>query len=272
MEAAGACTLTGHTDAMSHRRTLRAPRVARALPVARRSGGAALELVGALLAVMAAAVAVLLVVAATARAQDLDAPHVLEALAQRTAELGDIEFVLAGELFDEAGQRIAVEIEVMAMPNATVASLYIVRPDALADNQVIIDGDVIRNYTYLTNQVAVFHAHDPNALGGLFPEAAGATVDLDLGRVFDQWAVEVESIDGVRYVLRFENPDPAAVMRTVRATINSEVWLPARLVFYRDGDAVLADLRFVDMVVDQGLTREEIVYLPADAEVIDRRR
>jgi outer membrane lipoprotein-sorting protein len=272
MECASALRVAGHTGAMRPRRSLRAPRPPRTAALARRPGGPLLELAGALLMIAAAATAVLLVVASTARGQDLDAPHVLEALAQRTAELSDIAFVLQGELFDEVGQRIAVEIEVMAMPNVPAASLYIVRPDALADNQIIIDGDVIRNYTYLTNQVAVFHAHDPNALGGLFPEAAGATVDLDLGRVFANWEVVVESVEGERYLLRFDNPDPASALRTVRATVRSDVWLPERIVFFRGEGDVLADLRFVGISVDQGLTREEVVFLPPDAEVLDRRR
>jgi outer membrane lipoprotein-sorting protein len=236
----------------------------------------ALAVAAALLVCAAAATSVLLLMASTARAQPLEVDQVLRAIQERTAALEDITFVLEGELLDEVGQRIAVEVEVMAMPNVPAASLYIVQPDALADNQVIIDGDVIRNYTYLTNQVSVFHAEDPDALGGLFPEAAGATVDLDVGRVFQGWDASIESVepagDGERYVIRFDNLDVDAQIHHVLATIVAETWLPERLAFYRSDTELFADLRFVDVVLDQGLTRADVTYLPEDAEVIDRRR
>jgi hypothetical protein len=215
-------------------------------------------------------------VASTARGQALEVDQVLRSITEETSALGDISFVLEGTLIDEAGQRIAVELEVMAMPNVRAASIYIVQPDALADNQVIIDGDVIRNYTFLTNQVSLFHADDPDALGGLFPEAAGATVDLDLARVFQGWDASIEAVEtvegGERYVIRFDNLEMGADIHHVLATVTADPWLPVRLVFYRSDSEVFADLAFVDVVVDQGLTVEDVTYLPDDAEVIDRRR
>jgi hypothetical protein len=45
-----------------------------------------------------------------------------------------------------------------------------------------------------------------------------------------------------------------------------------RLVFFRAGDALFADLSFVDWSRDQGLTLDDVTYLPEDAEVLDRRR
>lgn len=226
------------------------------------------------------AAALLLFVVATvwagaARAQTLGLDEVLTAIETTAAALEDVSFVVEGHLLDEVGQRLSVEIEVTALPNVPAASLYIVQPDALADNQVVIDGDVIRNYTYLTNQVSVFRADDPAALGGLVPEAAGATIDLNVGRVFANWDAEIESVDTAggdeRYTLRFDNRDPDGQIHHVLATVTRGVWLPERLVFYRDETEVFADLRFVDMVRDQGLTRAEVTYLPEDAEVIDRR-
>ena len=265
---------------MSHRRHASAHRAARPPETTTapkpRPSVKALHLAAALLVCAAAATSVLLLMASTARAQPLAVDQVLRAIQERTAALDDIAFMVEGELHDEAGQRIAVEIEVMAMPNVPAASLYIIQPDALADNQVIIDGDLIRNYTYLTNQVSVFHADDPDALGGLFPEAAGATVDLDLGRVFQGWEPSVESVEsglgGERYVIRFENLELGADIHHVLATVDADDWMPLRLVFFRSETAMFADLRFVDVVRDQGLTREFVTFLPDDAEVIDRRR
>jgi hypothetical protein len=58
----------------------------------------------------------------------------------------------------------------------------------------------------------------------------------------------------------------------VLATVLDGSWDPWRLAFYRAGDALFADLRFVDLEVNQGLTRADVTYLPEDAEVLDRRR
>jgi hypothetical protein len=43
---------------------------------------------------------------------------------------------------------------VLAIPGIPAAGLYILQPDAIADNQIVVDGDVVRSYTFLTNQVA----------------------------------------------------------------------------------------------------------------------
>jgi outer membrane lipoprotein-sorting protein len=259
---------------MAYRRSRRAarPQPHPATALRPRPADVALRIAAALLVVGVAITAVLLLVVSTARAQPLEVDQVLRAIQERVAAIDDISFVLEGEILDEAGQRIAVEVEVMAMPGEQAASLYIVQPDALADNQVIIDGDTIRNYTYLTNQVSVFHADDPDALGGLLPEAAGATVDLDLGRVFQGWDTSIESVDGDRYVVRFENLEEGAQVHHVLATVEAGDWIPRSLVFYRSPDDVFATLHFVDLVLDAGLTRQEVVFLPADAEVLDRRR
>jgi hypothetical protein len=213
-----------------------------------------------------------LLVAVQARAQDLDVSQVLRAVEERVSTIVDVEFVLAGVIIDEAGQRLQVEVEVMAIPAIPAVSLYIVQPDALPDNQVIIEGDVLRNYTFLTNQVSVFRADDPNALGGLLPEAAGATVDLDLGRVFEGWNARIDAFEGGAYVVRFDNRELGALIHHVLATIDATTWLPARLVFYRSDEDVFADLRFTEMSLDQGLLVEDVTYLPEDAEIIDRRR
>jgi outer membrane lipoprotein-sorting protein len=225
-----------------------------------------------------ATVALLVSVAlnAAARAQTLSVDEVLTAIETTAAALDDVSFMVVGTVFDEVGQRIAIEIEAQLMPNDLAANLYIVQPAALADNQLVIDGEVLRNYTYLTNQVSVFDRDDPDALGGLLPEAAGATIDLNLARVFANWDASLDSVEpspaGDRYTIRFDTRDPDGQIHHVLTTVVRGEWLPVRLVFYLNETDVLADLEFVDMVRDQGLTRTEVVYIPEDAETIDRRR
>jgi outer membrane lipoprotein-sorting protein len=237
---------------------------------------AALRIAAALLVTAFALASVLLMMATTARAQALDVQEVLDRVRDSSRALQDVSFLIVGTLIDEAGQRIAVEIEVMALPGVPAASLYIVQPDALADNQVVIDAEAVRNYTFLTNQVSVFDADDPNALGGLFPEAANATIDLDLGRVFEGFRatlLEVEETgSGTQYVLRFDNLDPAAQIHHVVAVVVADDWMPRSLAFYHTETSLLGEIEFVDVVKDQGLTLADVTYLPEDAEVIDRRR
>jgi outer membrane lipoprotein-sorting protein len=213
-----------------------------------------------------------------AMAQTPDVAEVLAGLEARAAEVVDLAFVLEGQLVDEAGQVIRVEVEVLAIPGIPAAGMYIVQPDALADNQVVIDGDVVRNYTFLTNQVSLYDLDDPDALGGLIAaDADGAVpISLDLAAVFADWDAQVvgeESTPACRaLVLRFDNRDPDGQIRYVLATVLDGSWDPWRLVFYRAGDALFADLRFVDLEINTGLTREDVTYLPEDAEVLDRRR
>jgi outer membrane lipoprotein-sorting protein len=212
--------------------------------------------------------------AAPAHAQDRSVDAVLAALEASAAAIVDLEFVLEGELIDEAGQTFRLEVEVLAIPSEPAIGLYILQPDAIADNQIVVVGDEVRNYTFLTNQVSLFDTSDPDAFGGLIePSADGSLpLSLDLAAVFAGWDATIEADDGDTVTVRFVNRDPAAAMQTVLATVTTDTWDPVRLVFLRAGDALFADLRFVDWTRDQGLTLEDVTYLPEDAEVLDRRR
>ena len=260
----------------SHAPSRHVTRVAALRSPQKRATAIAAGVAGALLAVAAAMTVALLLIASTARAESLDAEQVLAELEARLERLQDISFVLEGELLDEAGQRITVEVEVLAIPSLPAVSLYIIQPDALADNMIVLADDEIRNYTFLTNQVAVYDADDPQAFGGLFPEGEAFVLDLDLGSVFAGWEAGVDQVEagphGERYTLRFTNLDPGANVRSAKAVIDAGDWLPLRLVFYASGDEPFADVRLVMVEVDTGLDAAEVTWLPDDAEVLDRRR
>jgi outer membrane lipoprotein-sorting protein len=253
-----------------------APRVAVAPSRPSRTAQVVGGLAGALLVAAAAMAAALLLVATTARGQGLPVEAVLAELEQRAARLQDITFVLEGEVRDEAGQRFAVEVEVLAIPSMSAASLYIVQPDALADNMVVVHGDEVRNYTFLTNQVAIFDIADPDAFGGLVQGGDALALDLDLGRVFAGWDARVEAVerggDGDVYTVRFDNRDPDAAIHHAILVIDASDWLPLRLTLYSDESTQFADLRLMGLEVDTGLDVAEVTWLPDDAEVLDRRR
>lgn len=256
-----------------HHQQQRAPRVAvRRLTPSQVAGGVG----GAVAIALAAVAAALLLVASTARAQPLSAQEVLDALEQRAATLRDIAFVLEGELRDESGQRYAVEVEVLAIPRLQVASLYIIQPDALADNMVIVAGDEVRNYTFLTNQVALYDIDDPDAFGGLVQGGESLALDLDLASVFAGWEVRIAAHDagseGDVYTLRFDNLDPLAMIHHAIVVLDASEWLPLRLAFYTSEEERFADLRLIGVEVDSGLDADEVTWVPSDAEVLDRRR
>jgi len=213
---------------------------------------------------------------ATAHARTVG--DVLAALEASAATIVDLEFVLEGVLIDLDGQTMRVEVEVLAIPGIPAAGLYILRPDAIADNQVIIDGDVVKNYTFLTNQISLFDIDDPDALGGLIEVGPDGElpVSLDLAAVFAGWNAtlvgEEDTPRGPGLLLRFDNLDPAGEIRFVLATVIEDGWDPWRLAFFRTGDQLFADVTFRDLVRNQGLTREQVTYLPEDAEVLDRRK
>ena len=209
-----------------------------------------------------------------AEAQERTVDDVLAELEASAAAIVDLEFILEGELIDEAGQTFRLEVEVLALPAEPAIGLYILQPDAIADNQIVVVGDEVRSYTFLTNQVSLFDASDPDAFGGLLePSADGSLpLSLDLAAVFAGWDAAIEADDGATVTVRFTNRDPAAAMQTVLATVTSDTWDPVQLVFFRAGDALFADLRFVAWTRDQGLSIDDVTYLPEDAEVLDRRR
>lgn len=214
-----------------------------------------------------------------ASAQDLSADEVLANLEARSDALQDVSFLLTGTLFDTDAQEIALEIESQFIPAEELVKAYFFQPDALADNFIVADGETVYNYLFVTNQVTILDASDPDALGGLLPEGqTEGTLDLtpDLGRLFgpEGWDATVEgyeeSEDGPVYRLRFESKQETNV-DFVTATILDTEWLPQTLTFVKPGGDTLAELQFQDYAVDTGLDPAELRELPQDAERLDNR-
>lgn len=221
----------------------------------------------------------LALLAAPALAQPLDVDTVLDKVASAARGLQDAAFTLTGKLVDTDGTTIALEIEIQVVPPQSLAKAYIIQPDALADNEIVLDGDAVYNYTFLTNQVMIFDADDPDALGGLLPkgeDGASAEISFDLGTIFAGFDATLESVEqgpnGDVYVIDFVNKDPNAQILNVTARVDSSDWLPRQLVFTQSDGHVLAELNAEDLVTNQGLDPAEVRHLPDDAEVIDNRR
>ena len=213
-------------------------------------------------------------------AQNLSADEILANLEERSTSLQDASFLLTGTLFDTDGQEIALEVEGQFIPGEELAKAYFLQPDALTDNFIIADGNTVYNYLFVTNQVTILNADDPEALGGLLPEGeATGSVNLtpNLGRFFssDNWDATVEGYedtpDGPVYRMRFNNVDESANIGYVEATVLDSEWLPQTLNFVQRSGDPLAELQFGDYALDTGLDPAELRDIPQDAERIDQR-
>ncbi len=213
-------------------------------------------------------------------AQDLSADEILANLEAKSTSLQDASFLLTGTLFDTDGQEIALEVESQFIPGEELAKAYFIQPDALADNFIVADGETVYNYLFVTNQVTILSADDPEALGGLLPEGeVEGSVNLtpNLGQFFssDNWDATVqgyeETPDGAVYRMRFNNVDESANLAYVEATILDNEWLPQTMTFVQRSGDTLAELQFQDYALDTGLDPAELRDIPQDAERIDQR-
>lgn len=197
----------------------------------------------------------------------------------RTAaeDITDGSLLLSGRLYDVDGSIISLELDIMLIPGEELMNVFIFQPDALADNMLVLDGDTIASYTFLTHQVTLFDASDPNALGSIIPAAEGSArpldLSLDITRLFAEFHAELVAgtADSTEIVLRFTAKQPGAVIQAVDATVATSTWLPTALRVEGEGDHLFAELWVSDVQVNPGLSAAELRELPFDAEIIDRR-
>jgi outer membrane lipoprotein-sorting protein len=216
----------------------------------------------------------LIAVATPTLAQQLSADEVLENMKREAEATEDASFLLTGQLIDPDGTAIALEVEVEVIPGAEAARASFIQPDALADNVVVFHDDTVYNYIYLTNQVTLFDADDPDALGGFLSgaeEGGGFTMSIDLDELFAGWEATVEGYEDGAYRLRLDNKEEDADLDHVLATVQEGTWVPSKLMLIGQDDQTVAELFVEEFSRDQGLSVEDVTYIPDDAEVIDER-
>ncbi len=216
---------------------------------------------------------------AAVSAQDLNADEILERLERKAEATQDASTLVTGSLYDSDGTEIPLEVDVQFVADEQLTRAEFYQPDALADNFVVVDGDAVYNYLYVTNQVTILNASDPDALGSLFPEVedeveGSFNATPDVSRLFNGWDATVEgygeSPAGNAYRLRFDGVNEGPIDHVNAVIIDGE-WLPYSLEFVQGDGSVLANLTFEDYTVDSGLNPEELRLIPPDAEVFDDR-
>lgn len=211
-------------------------------------------------------------------AQMLTADDILGELRTAADTLQDARFVVTGELNGLDATPTPLELNVSVVPGVKAAKAEFVQPPELADNFIVLNGEDVYNYVYLTNQVTVFSADDPEALGGLFPEGnadQGFDFTFNPEQLFRGWRASVEgyreTAEGGVYDLRFTNEEPGASVSYADASIVENLWYPSSIIFYGVQDETLLALNIEDFERDQGLDPEDVTYIPDNAELIDER-
>jgi outer membrane lipoprotein-sorting protein len=212
-------------------------------------------------------------------AQDLTPEEVIANLTERAETLQDATFLVTGNLIDADGQEIPLEVNVSMMPKESLLRAEFIQPDAVADNLIVVDGNEVYNYVYLTNQVSIFALGDPDALAGLFPESEDGTTfefTLNLAELFEGLDISSQGSQdspvGKVYTLRFDNQETEDIILShVDTTVVEGSWVPYTMDFYNVEDKLVAELIFNDFMTDTGLNPDDVRYIDPSAEVIDER-
>jgi outer membrane lipoprotein-sorting protein len=212
-------------------------------------------------------------------AQDLSAEEVVANLTERAETLQNATFLVTGNLIDADGQEIPLEVNISMLPKEGLLRADFIQPDAVADNSIIVDGEDVYNYVYLTNQVSIFPLGDPEALGGLFPSSEDGTTfefTLNFAELFEGWDISSQGSQdspvGKVYTLRFDNQETEDIILShVDTTVVDGTWVPYTMDFYNPEDRLVAEIIFNDFTTDTGLNPDDVRYIDPSAEVIDER-
>lgn len=204
-----------------------------------------------------------------------DADTVISGMQATLDSTAGAAFLVTGELLGGDGTTYQLEIEVEAMTDEQIIRLFIIQPDALADNFIIVTPTDLWNYNWLTNQIVVYDADDPQAYGPL-GDGGSFELTLDFASLFDGWdsviSGTVGTAAGPAVQLDLTNRDPGANIAAAQVVALEDSHLPAEItLFTASGDTMLR-IAFSDFDLAPGLTADDLLWYPPDAELVDERR
>lgn len=211
-----------------------------------------------------------------AAAESPDPDTVISGLQQTLDTTTDASFLVTGELLGGDGTVYRLELEVEAMPQEQLLRIFIIQPDALADNFIIVTPEDLYNYNYLTNQVVLYRADDPNAYGPLAGDAEGSfQLTLDLAELFSGWDAtvsgEVTTPLGAAVQLELSNSDRDANIAAATVTALEGDWWPQEIELFTAAGDTLLRIELSEVQTDTGLSEDDLLWYPPDAELIDER-
>ncbi len=215
-------------------------------------------------------------VASGALAQEPTADELISRMQETIDATTDASFLVTGELLGSDGTTYQLELEVEAMPAEQLIRIFIIQPDALADNFIIVTPEELYNYNYLTNQVVVYDAGDPQAYGPLAGDAEGDfELSLDLAGLFAGWQAEVLGPNDTRFgpaqELMLTNLDENANIARAVVYVLEESGFPHRVILQTATGDTMLFIELGQVEFDTGLSAEDLLWYPPDAELIDER-
>ena len=178
---------------------------------------------------------------------------------------------MVGRIITPNGDIQAADLIVKTLPKNEIVRIEFQKPDALADNYVVITPEKVYNYLFLTNQVIVYPRGRARIEGlGVSLSRLGELEDLGGEGIAWELVGEEQTEAGPAYHLvgRPQDPGEAGFTRV-------ELWVlkdPPRPLAYRvlglEGE-VLADLTWHDLRRAR-LDVERLLEYPPDAEVIEK--
>ncbi len=180
---------------------------------------------------------------------------------------------LQGRIVTPNGDAQEADLIVKSLPAKRIVRIEFQKPDALADNYVVITPDEVYNYLFLTNQVVVY----PRARARI----EGLGFDLsrmgDLRKLGEEgevvWDVPAQVVFEKRPAWRVTGraPDPdASGFARVEVWIDREAKRPLRTVFYDAEGDPLSDLTWTAFEAVRFAT-DDLVTFPPDAEWIEKK-
>jgi len=202
----------------------------------------------------------------------LSADELFDRVAQ-VLDQGAWEARLQGRIVTPNGDAQEADLIVKTLPAEQIVRIEFQKPDALADNYVVITPEKVYNYLFLTNQVVVY----PRAKARI----EGLGFDLsrmgDLRKLGEQGEVVWGAPESVTFqkrkawhlVGRSSDPDGAGFAR-VEVWIDREEERPLRIAFSGAEGQVFSDLVWTTFQRAR-FAKGELVIFPPDAEWIEKR-
>ena len=188
-------------------------------------------------------------------------------------EKGPWQARLVGKIVGPGGEEQEADLIIKALPAEKVVRIEFQKPDALADNYVVITPEKVYNYLFLTNQVIVYPREKARIEGlGFDLSRMGDLRELgEKGEV--SWSKPKETTFKGRsaWYVTGNAADPATA-----GYARIEVWVAKkpveilRTVFYSSSQIILSDLEWVSFE-HVNFPKNELVSFPPDAEWIEKK-
>ncbi len=199
------------------------------------------------------------------------APELLQTTSERL-QAGPWKAELVGQIVGPGGDLQPADLKVAVVPGAEVVRIDFIRPDALADNYLVITPDKVYNYLFLTNQVVVYPRERARVEGlGFDLSRLGDLQDLEARHDLtweDPAPTELDDRAAWKLVGQAADPQSAGFVRVVLWIDRAEA-LPLRSAFYGEDGRVLSDLTWKDFAFTD-LKPDALVSFPPDAEWIEK--